>query len=561
LPTRHHRTRRSTALAGVLALVCATSSLLTSPALPASGTALPALQLPVLQSTSFVLNFNPFSAGALPSKGTIYEPLYVVSYVNNGRATPWLATSYAWSKDLKTLTFTIRQGVKWSDGQPFTAKDVYYTIMLGKTNAAFDMAGLWSSLGLQSVSLVGADKVALHFATRDVTIFPQLVDNLYILPEHIWSQQRDPLHWTNPDPVGTGPFTQVENFQGESYTLAKNPYYWDGSQVVVPALTFTQYSTQDAITLALKSGAADWASAFIDNVGKVFDAANPQYDHHYFSNHAVPIVLYVNVKKYPFSLVAFRQALSMAINRAAIYRNAEYGYEPPANITGLNGLWSTWQDPAIPNTLAQYQPKAAKQVLLQAGFTYKGTTLLDPQGHPVALSLGVPTGWTDWIAMQQILAQDFQALGIQATVKVEQVPEFFNNQNNGTFDLQVAGAPYAATPYGYYDGMMGSEWLKPIGTAAGNNFGRYSDPAFNALTAKFRVANSAAKQRAIAYQMELMYVQQLPTIPLVIGALWEEFSTRHYTGFPDAANPYADGRPLASPPDTLLVFTHLRPTT
>lgn len=555
--TRAATRRLLTAAIVVLALAVA-SGLAATSGRAARRVAAPPLQLPILQSTSFVQNFNPFSAGALQSKAIIYEPLYIVSYVNNSKATPWLATSYRWSKDVKTLTFTMRNGVEWSDGQPLTAEDVYYTIMLGKNNPALDMAGLWGSLGLKSVTVSG-NQVALHFKTADESRFAQIVNNLYILPKHIWAAQSDPTHWTNPNPVGSGPFTEVQNFQGQSYTLGANPHYWNQANVKVPAVTFTQYATQDAIALALTSGAADWATAFIASAESVFDAKSG-YNHHYFSNRAVPIVLYVNAKKYPFSLPVFRQALSLAINRKALWMNAEYGYEPPATITGLNGLWPKWQDPTISNSLAQYNPAKAKRMLLSAGFKMKGGKLLDPKGHPISINLGVPTGWTDWIAMQQILAQDFKAIGINANANIEQFPQWFDDQNKGHFDLQVSGAPYAPTPYGLYNGMMGSEWLKPAGVDASNNYGRFSSPAFDKLAAEFRVTTNLKKQHAIVDQMEKLYVAQLPTIPLVVGALWEEYSTRHYIGFPNAANYYADGRELAAP-DMLLVFTHLQPIT
>src|SRR5579883_1636834 len=80
---------------------------------------------------AFARNFNPFAGAPLqPTVAGIYEPLYIVPYIGTsaGKPIPWLATAYAYSNDLKTLTFTIRHGVKWSDGQPLTAKDVAFTM-------------------------------------------------------------------------------------------------------------------------------------------------------------------------------------------------------------------------------------------------------------------------------------------------------------------------------------------------------------------------------------------------------------------------------------------------
>src|SRR5580658_380187 len=70
-------------------------------------------------------SFNPFNpAVAGEAAGFVYEPLVFVDTLENAKTTPWLASSYAWSNGNKVLTFTIRKGVKWSDGVPLTAADV-----------------------------------------------------------------------------------------------------------------------------------------------------------------------------------------------------------------------------------------------------------------------------------------------------------------------------------------------------------------------------------------------------------------------------------------------------
>src|SRR5205085_1317430 len=137
----------------------------------------------------FVRNFNPFSpAGFETNTGGIYEPLYMITTAGGGHSYPWLATAYRWSKDLKTLLITIRHGVKWSDGVPFSAKDVVFTFNYGKTYPAADQNGLWAGGFLQSVNLVGADQVAVHFKTVDTTALPYVVSAIRIIPEHIWSR-------------------------------------------------------------------------------------------------------------------------------------------------------------------------------------------------------------------------------------------------------------------------------------------------------------------------------------------------------------------------------------
>ncbi|HEV2932261.1 MAG TPA: ABC transporter substrate-binding protein, partial [Streptosporangiaceae bacterium] len=91
--------------------------------------------------------FNPLnSTYNLLSVGFMYEPLVYVNPLQNGKPTPMLATSWAWGAGNKSLTFTIRPGVKWSDGTPMTAADVAYTFNLIKKYPALDLTGVWSVL-------------------------------------------------------------------------------------------------------------------------------------------------------------------------------------------------------------------------------------------------------------------------------------------------------------------------------------------------------------------------------------------------------------------------------
>ena len=106
---------------------------------------------------AFVRNFNPYVQG-LPSssfvRGGMYEPLVIATPAGGGRLYKWLAQSYSWSKDAKTLTLNIRQGVKWTDGKPLTAADVVYSLTAGKQDPAMDILGVYRA-GLEHRSRSG----------------------------------------------------------------------------------------------------------------------------------------------------------------------------------------------------------------------------------------------------------------------------------------------------------------------------------------------------------------------------------------------------------------------
>src|SRR3954452_34232 len=115
------------------------------------------------QGQTWPCQFNPFNPAVnVEAVGFVYEPLVFVNALKSGAETPMLASSYSWSSDQKSIVFTIRDGVKWNDGQPFSANDVAYTFNLMKKNAALALYALWTGAGLNSVT-ASASQVTMSF--------------------------------------------------------------------------------------------------------------------------------------------------------------------------------------------------------------------------------------------------------------------------------------------------------------------------------------------------------------------------------------------------------------
>src|SRR5262249_55093231 len=171
--------------------------------------------------------FNPFNPAVNSlSVGPVYEPLVYVNALKNQATTPMLASDYKWSDDKKSLTFTIRDGVKWNDGQPFSADDVVFTFNLLKQYPALDLSALWSS-GLTGVSATGSD-VTLTFSAPSQPYFYYVASLTPMVPKHIWSSgdaAKDPVQFQDGTPVGTGPFT-VNPCNANLITYTANTSYW-----------------------------------------------------------------------------------------------------------------------------------------------------------------------------------------------------------------------------------------------------------------------------------------------------------------------------------------------
>jgi len=525
--------------------------------------AYPPLVVSDQQTGTWIRNFNIFMPQSVldPTKAGIYEPLWLTPVGNPSKAYPWLATSYSWSKDLKTLTWTIRQGVKWSDGQPLTADDVYYTIMLGKTCAVCDQGGFWGASGLASSVTESGNTVSITFKSVNTANFGSLWDAVYIVPKHIWSKVTNPSSWTNPNPVGSGPFTQVTNFSSESYDINANPYYWQ--PLAVKTIRYIDHTGNDATLLDFKAGKIDWGGHFFPDIQDTLLKVGPQFQMAY-SYASTPAMLYVNDQQYPFSLPALRQAISMSIDREALANSAEYGYTIPSSGTGLDALYPNWVDHSLDaqsKQLTTYSAANAKALLLKSGFKYSGTSLMDPKGKPVSTDCTTVIGWTDWDAACTIMAQNLTDIGIDAGTHFVSFGTYTQLLNNGNFTTAVSWVDKGSTPYTMYYDMMDSANYFPINTqvAFARNLERYKNPAVDPLFTQFSTTADLPTQQAAMDKIEQIFLNDMPVIPLWYANIWGEFSTANYTGFPTLKNFYASSQ-TADTPDRLLVFTKVKPS-
>ena len=167
----------------------------------------------------------------------------------------------------KTLEIITRSGVFWSDGQRFTAKDVSFTYNLIKKYPALDSGDLWNYL--DRVDAINDSVVEFGFKRVYVPGFHDIV-NRSIVPKHIWEELNDPVKFSNPNPVGTGPFTEIIRFEKQIFELGKNQNYWNKNKPMINKLVFNAYSGNEAATLALINGDLDWTGIFIPSIDRVF---------------------------------------------------------------------------------------------------------------------------------------------------------------------------------------------------------------------------------------------------------------------------------------------------
>ena len=511
------------------------------------------------QQPAWVRNFNPLQAAGgarWPTTAGIYEPMLVYNRLT-GTWTPWLATDWTWTVPARSLTMTLRPGVQWSDGTPFRADDVVFTFTLLRDHPALDAAGAWGFLA--AVTQPTPDTVRFDFQ-RPYAPGLAAIAHQPIVPAHRWAEVDDPVTFANPDPVGTGPFTEVTRFDAMIWELGRNPHYWQPGVPAVTALRFPAVGSNDQALLALVQGDVDWAGSFVPAADRTYAARDPEHFHWWFPAVADTVFLYPMTATPPLDDARVRRALSHAIDRDQIVRVALHGYVPPAHPTGLSDGYAGWRIDVSPaDDWTRHDPAAAAALLDQAGWT-RGADgqRRDAAGQALRVPILVPAGWSDWVRAAQVIARDLDAIGVDAPVQGLDFATWFDRVGRGDFALSLGWSSSGPTPYAFYRSLMGSATRRPLGEPAPSNWHRWSSPAADALLAAFEATSDPDAQQAIAADLQRAFVAAAPALPLFPTPGWGEANTRRFEGFPGPDDPYATLSPNATP-DTLLVLTRLRP--
>lgn len=515
------------------------------------------------QTASFIRNFNPLlEVGDVrwPATRAMYEPLLIFNWIS-GEYVPWLATAHEWRDGHRTLRFTLRRDVRWSDGAPFTARDVAFTFDLLGRFPALDLRGVRQFV--ERVEAVDDHTVELRFGRVFIPGFYYLAQQP-IVPAHVWRDVADPVTWTNPHPVATGPFTEVTTFQTQVYEIGRNPHAWHppagppGREV--RAIRFLAFPSNDQASFALIHGELDWAGHFVPAIDRIFVGRDPAHHAYWFPPIDGGVLLYAATNRPPYDDVRVRKALSLAIDRALVVKVGMYDYVAPADATGLNDAHRRFRDPAAvaAGDWVQHDPARAARLLDEAGLRRgPGGMRRLADGSPWRVEIHVPSGFSDWVRAAQVIARGLRASGIDARMKAYDFNAWYEKIQHGDFALSLGWAEPFPTPYGFYRAMMSSETVRPVGEAAPENWHRFASPRADELLRALEATADPAEEQRLTAALQHLFVEHAPAIPLFPGPLWGESNTSRFTGFPSEADPYAPLSPHLAP-QSLLVLTRLQ---
>ncbi|MGC2168935.1 MAG: ABC transporter substrate-binding protein [Acidimicrobiales bacterium] len=548
----------------VTAMSCLTLGLVLSAGVTAASASNPPLVLEGNTGVTFTNNFNPFDstsyAKEMAVSSLVYEPLYEFDTIKSGVSYPWLATAYAWSNGGKTLTFTIRTGVKWSDGSAFTPADVAATFNGINNNAAANVFGLPA---LASPATVSGDTVVLNYSTPEYSNITAIAGTQLIVPSSFWTTYSSPgtATVTSSQAIGTGPYVP-SSYSSSVVDYTANPTYWGdaiGNTPTAPEVQVLSVDTNADAGIDLADGTLTWAGNDIANVNSIFVNKDNTTNHTFFAP-GNTVTLQFNVTKAPLNDPKVREAISVGINRKQLGIKGESGYEAPA--TSLSGLILPNQASYLASQFANdikptNNPAEVKAILTSDGYKKNKQGFYEKNGKTIKFSIEDPIAYSDYYADAQLMSSELKSEGIDATVDGVQASEWYTDSANGNFTSIEHWGNGGTDPYTQYDNWLDYTTSAPNGKSADADYGRYHNAAVQADLVKLAGVNPSdtAAVKAASVPLEKVLATTLPVIPLLYGATWCEYSTANYTGFPTPSNPYMD--PAPGDPELPYILTHI----
>jgi peptide/nickel transport system substrate-binding protein len=511
------------------------------------------------QGTTWTCGFNPFNGNTqFLSFGPVYEELTFVNGLKSGATTNWLASSYAWSNDNKTLTFTIRPGVKWSDGKPLTAADVLFTFNLIKAHPALDLNAAWAVL--KDVEQNG-DKVVFDFKSSAVPYFYYIGAQTPIVPQHVWSKISDPVTYKDTSPVGSGPVH-------DELVLAAGDQVHEELRLLAggqagrsrPSTTRRSPRTSPA-NQQLASGQGAVGQPVIPNINKY----------------------YLNEEPETTTTGSRRSSTSRSSStrRTRSCRTSPCGRRWPTQSTGRRSRRSASTATSLPRTrpgivtptfsdcarqgsadAGRLRPRRRADADPRSGRASRrsGGIYQTPDGKPLSFRILNIGGYSDWVASVQIIQDELKAVGHQDHAREplqhdlrqqrlqRQVPARVRRERVGR-----AGAVLRAAPAPLLEELGPDRATRRLELGAvRESAGGRPDRAVR------RDRPDSAKQHEIVRQLEAVMVNEIPVIPVTEGVDWYQYNTKNLSGWVVKGNPFA--RPAAyETPDWGVMLLHLKP--
>jgi peptide/nickel transport system substrate-binding protein len=444
--------------------------------------------------------------GAAPAiiKTLVYDTLTHVA--PDGKPLPWLATGWE-SADPQNYTFKLRSGVKWHDGTDFTADDVKFSYeRIGKKETGATRFPDFSNI--DTITVVDPLTVKIVLKKPDASFLTVIADVTSSIVSKKFVEAGNDLKTKM---MGTGAFTFAARENGVKIDLKKNPNFWLKGQPYLDGISFIMYPDDRARLSALQSGAVDFADYI---PWRSYDELAGSSNFAVYSKPATTSALYFNTTKPPFDNVKLRQAVSYAIDPAAIAKAVFFGKAVPAS---QGFLISGTKYAEGQTTPYKFDVAKAKAMVAESGYTGQEITL-------------VTTSTYDFLQQTaEIIQNELTAIGLKVKLDSVDFTVFGTKFNGKDFNLLTSSFSAAIPDPNYMTSLFAK------GSLYGNRTG-FVDQKIDDLLTKGRSTLVEADRLATYQELNQLVLNELPILPLVnreegeAGAKYVKNYVRYGTG-------------------------------
>jgi peptide/nickel transport system substrate-binding protein len=494
-----------------------------------------------------IVGFNPYVGNyATGTVGLVNETLFRYNPLTD-KYIPWLAKSGTWTTK-NVYQVTIRSGVKWSDGTPFTASDVKWNIDLGRFPTV-----PWHNLytGISGVTVSGNTVSVTFSGTPKYQEWQNTVWNyVTMIQPNQWkahANDKEITTWSPSAPIGTGPYVlDKSGYDPTTRVVWKlNPKGWWAAKAGLATMPKPKFvidlvnSSNNVALSLLLNGQEDLNNNYLPGITKLLTAGyglQTYYTAPPYMLSANTAWLLPNLAKKPMSDPAFRRAMAQAIDVDQIV-SVDYGnLVLKASPTGLLPTWQKYIDKgAVSKYGFKFDPAKAKQTLTAAGYKMGSDGYFkNPDGSSISLTITCPSGWSDWMQAIQMISSDLKKVGIKVTPAYPDFNTWQTNRNTGKFDLVIDNtAQLSDSPFTYYNYLF---QLPILSSQTNFNFERYTNQTAWNLVQKLDTTpkSNVAGMQSIISQLQKITMQNLPEIPLWYNGIWSQASTQVWQNWPAA---------------------------
>jgi len=477
---------------------------------------------------------NPFaaSAGNDWAVATAQYDLMLKFSDANLTPAPNLATGCVHNSDYMTWTCTLRDGLKWSDGQPLTSKDVAFSYRFVIDNKIPQ----YKSYFPFDPTFETPNDTTLVWKATQPTFAPSMPPWVYIVPEHIWSQYdgkdlRTIKSVPNTPAVVSGPFMMTSWTHGQGWSLDRNPNYW-GTPPAIDGIDYRLYSNQEALIQALKNGEVDIADGIdpglVASLGSSKDITVQKVVSDWWLNLAFNFGGQ-GPQSNPLPALqdhTVRLAIEMAIDKQAIVDKVYQGTATTGD-TIIRPASAYWHLDIPASQEIPYDPPGANALLDQAGYkdTNNDGIREDPAtGQPLHLVMPASSDTTGAVEAGQLIVGFLKKIGISVDLRPASDAKMNDYWAAGNFDAYIwywSGDPDPNYQLFVFSSEQCGSWED----------GCWKDPTFDALYEKQHSIMNPAERLKVVQQAQLEVYRQIPGVVLAYPGWLEAYRNDRFTGW------------------------------